>query len=168
MELRHLRYLIAVAEEQSFVAAATRLHLAQPALSRQIRDLETELGIELFVRDSTGTRLTAAGEACLRSARTLLENLDNAIERTRQAEGGLIGTCTIGAGRYPLWNGMLGRLLEHVRSEYPGIEVMVDERGLRSQWDALADAKVDIAFGTAPPSEYAQFVVETHSLDLID
>jgi DNA-binding transcriptional LysR family regulator len=168
MELRHLRYLIAVAEEHSFVAAATRLHLAQPALSRQIRDLETELGIELFVRDSSGTRLTAAGDACLHAARALLENLDNAIERTRQAEHGLIGTCTIGAGRYPLWNGMLPRLLEHVRNEYPGIEVMVDERSLRSQWDALADAKIDIAFGTAPPGEYAQFVVETHSLDLID
>jgi DNA-binding transcriptional LysR family regulator len=168
MELRHLRYLIAVAEEQSFVAAASRLHLAQPALSRQIRDLETELGIELFLRDSSGTRLTAAGEACVRASHTLLDNLDTALERTRQAEHGLVGTCTLGAGRYPLWNGMLGRLLEHVRSEYPGIEIMVDERGLRGQWDALADAHIDIAFGTAPPGDYAQFVVETHSLDLID
>jgi len=168
MELRHLRYLIAVAEENSFVAAASRLHLAQPALSRQIRDLETELGLELFVRDSSGTRLTAAGDACVRASRALLENLDSALERTRQAEHGLVGTCTLGAGRYPLWNGMLGRLLEHVRSEYPGIEIMVDERGLRGQWDALADAHIDIAFGTAPPGDYAQFVVETHSLDLID
>jgi len=168
MELRHLRYLIAVAEEHSFVAAASRLHLAQPALSRQIRDLEAELGIELFLRDSSGTRLTAAGDAVLRSARTLLDDLDSAVERTRQAEHGLVGSCVIGAGRYPLWNGMLGRLLEHVRSEYPGIEIFVDERSLRGQWEALANAQIDIAFGTAPPGDYAQFVVETHSLDLID
>jgi DNA-binding transcriptional LysR family regulator len=168
MELRHLRYLIAVAEEQSFVAAAARLALAQPALSRQIRDLEKEIGVDLFTRDSSGTRLTAAGDVCVRKAREILEDLKASIERARQAEHGLVGRCVLAAGRYPLWNGLLGRLVEHVKWEYPGIEIIVDERSLRSQWEALAACHVDIAFGTAPPTEYMQFVVETHSLDIID
>ena len=168
MELRHLRYLIAVAEEQSFVAAANRLALAQPALSRQIRDLEKEIGVELFARDSSGTRLTAAGDACVRNARRIVEDLRAAIDRARHAEHGLVGKCVLGAGRYPIWNGLLGRLVEHVRAEYPGIEIVVDERSLRSQWDALATCDIDIAFGTAPPTEYMQFVAETHSLDIFD
>lgn len=168
MEIRHLRYLIAVAEEQSFVAAAARLQLAQPALSRQIRDLEREIGVELFIREASGTRLTSGGDACVRSARRLIEDVNAALDRARQAEHGLAGTCIIGAGRYPLWNGLMGRLLEAVRAEFPAIEILIDERSLRTQWDALATAEIDIAFGTAPPAEYVQFAVETHSLDIID
>jgi DNA-binding transcriptional LysR family regulator len=168
MELRHLRYLIAVAEEQTFVAAAHRLALAQPALSRQIKDLEKEIGVELFARESTGTRLTAAGDACVRNARRIVDDLRAAVERARHAEHGLVGKCILGAGRYPLWNGLLGRLVEQIRAEYPGIDIIIDERSLRSQWDALANCDIDIAFGTAPPTEYMQFVVETHSLDIID
>lgn len=168
MELRHLRYLIAVAEEHSFVAAAARLQVAQPALSRQIRDLEKEIGLDLFVRDASGSRLTSAGDACARTARQLLHDVDLAVERARQAAHGLVGKCIIGAGRYPLWNGLFGRLVEQVRDEYSGIEILVEELSLRAQWDALANAEVDVAFGTAPPSEYLQFVVETHSLDVID
>lgn len=168
MEIRHLRYLIAVAEEQSFVAAADRLALAQPALSRQIRDLEKEIGVDLFTRESTGTRLTAAGDACVRTARTIVTELKVALDRARHAEHGLVGRCVLAAGRYPIWNGLLARLVEQVRAEYPGIEIVVDERSLRAQWEALASCDVDIAFGTAPPSEYMQFVVETHSLDIVD
>jgi DNA-binding transcriptional LysR family regulator len=168
MELRHLRYLIAVAEEQSFVAAANRLSLAQPALSRQIRDLENEIGVELFARDACGTRLTAAGDAAVRTAHRVIEDFKTAVDRARHAEHGLVGKLVLGAGRYPLWNGLLGRLVEHVRSEYPGIEIVVDERSLRAQWEALANAEIDIAFGTAPPTDYMQFVVETHSLDIVD
>ena len=168
MEIRHLRYLVAVAEEQSFVAAAARLSLAQPALSRQIRDLEKEIGVDLFTRDSTGTRLTAAGDACVRTARTIITELKVALDRARHAEHGLVGRCILAAGRYPLWNGLLARLVDQVRAEYPGIEIVVDERSLRGQWEALAACDVDIAFGTAPPSEYMQFVVETHSLDIVD
>jgi LysR family transcriptional regulator, hca operon transcriptional activator len=70
LELRHLRYFIAVAEESTLVAAAKRLRVAQPALTRQIHDLEREVGVELFERGARGVELTAAGEVCLRSART--------------------------------------------------------------------------------------------------
>jgi DNA-binding transcriptional LysR family regulator len=160
--------LLAVAEEQSFIAAAARLQLAQPALSRQIQDFERELGTELFLRTSHGTHVTEAGQAAVRSATTIIEGLRDAVERARRAERGLAGICVLGAGRYPMWNGLLARLVEQVRTEYPGIEIVVDERALPAQWEALAACEIDIAFGTAPPAEYGGFVVESHTLDVID
>lgn len=168
MELRHLRYLIAVAEERSFVRAAARLSLAQPALSRQIRDLEHEIGADLFIRESTGTRLTASGEECVRAARAILEDVSGALQRARLAEHGLVGRCVLGAGRYPLWNGLLAKIVEQVKADYPGIDVMVREYSGEQQWDALAAAEADVAFGTAPQAEGMQFSVETHSLDVLD
>ena len=168
MELRHLRYLIAVAEERSFVAAAARLQLAQPSLSRQIRDLEREIGTELFIRESSGTRLTAAGEECVRTARQMLEDVRGALQHARLAENGLVGRCVLAAGRYPLWNGLLARIVEQAHNDYPGIDVVVQEYSAENQWQALADAQVDIAFGTAPSAESMQLAVETHSLDVLD
>src|SRR5262245_13582628 len=150
MELRHLRYLIAVAEEGSFVAAAARLQLAQPALSRQIRDLEQEIGTELFLRESSGTSLTASGEQCARTARAILDDVRDAIQRARLAEHGLVGRCVLGAGKYPLWNGLLARIVEQAHNDYPGVDVVVQEFSSENQWQALANAEVDIAFGTAP------------------
>jgi len=169
MELRHLRYLIAVAEEKSFVAAAARLQLAQPALSRQIHDLEDELGAELFLREPSGTRLTAAGEQCVRTARQILDDVSAAIQHARLAERGLVGRCVVGAGRYPLWNGLLAGVVEQARKDYPGIDVVVQEYASENaQWQALASAEIDIGFGTAPPADSMQFSVETHSLDILD
>src|ERR1041384_2675104 len=85
MELRHLRYFVAVAEEHSFVQAARRLRVAQPALSRQIRDLETEVGVALFHRLPRGVRLTPAGETFLTDARCTLEIAARAIATARRA-----------------------------------------------------------------------------------
>lgn len=83
MELRHLRYFVAVAEEQNVTRAAERLHVSQPPLSRQIRDLEEELGVVLFDRGPKTMRLTSAGELFLEEARQLLEQVEQAIERVR-------------------------------------------------------------------------------------
>jgi DNA-binding transcriptional LysR family regulator len=168
MELRHLRYLIAVAEERSFIAAAAKLRVAQPALSRQIRDLEGELGTPLFVRDSTGTVLTAAGEQCVQAAREILDSVGLAIDRARLAHKGLVGKCIIGAGRYPLWNGLLGRIMEQARADYPGIEVIVEEFSGEKQWQALENAEIDIALGAAVTAESMLLSGATHSVDLLD
>ena len=168
MELRHLRYLIAIAEERSFSAAASRLRLAQPALSRQIRDLERELGTALFVRDSTGTVITAAGEQCAGAARQILDDVSNAIRRARLAHGGLVGRCILGVGRDPLWNGLLGRIVEQARLDFPEIELVVEEFASGDQWTALENAEIDIGFGAAPPAENAQLVGATHSRDVLD
>ena len=86
MELRHLRYFVAVAEEGGFVRASRRLRVAQPALSRQIRDLEREVGVELIDRDprsSRSSRLTAGGEAVLHEAKAILGEVNHAIERAQ-------------------------------------------------------------------------------------
>ena len=100
MELKHLRYLIAISDETTFVRAAERLHLAQPALSRQIHKFEKEIGARVFVRGRTGVTLTAAGEICLEAARDILERVERAANSARMANAGRSGDvfCAIAAG----------------------------------------------------------------------
>src|SRR5262245_19066332 len=96
MDLRHVRYFVAVAEELHFSRAATRVHVAQPALSRQIRALEDELGVRLFERDRRRVALTTAGAAFLDEARFLLERVERAVEVARRADRGELGSLRIG------------------------------------------------------------------------
>jgi DNA-binding transcriptional LysR family regulator len=96
MELRHLRYFVAVAEEMSFTRAAARLHMAQPALSVQIRQLERELGVSLFDRSRRTIMLTEGGNVMLTEARRLLGMLDNAVELVRRTGSGAVGRIAIG------------------------------------------------------------------------
>src|SRR5881394_2803171 len=91
MELRQLRYLIAVAEETTFVRAAERLRLAQPALSRQIHSLEKELGTLVFKRGRAGVTPTIAGEIALTAAKSVVRKVDEAVSRARMADAGRIG-----------------------------------------------------------------------------
>ena len=95
MELRHFRYLVAVSEEGTFVGAAEKLRLAQPALSRQIHNLEKELGTPVFERSRTGVSLTPAGAVCLGAARKILGKVDSAVDRVRLAEVGRVGACSM-------------------------------------------------------------------------
>src|SRR5437879_11454847 len=88
MELRHLRYFVAVAEQGSFLRAASRLRVAQPALSKQIRDLEREVGVKLFERLPRGARVTPAVEHFLRDARNTLESAMRAVATARRADSG--------------------------------------------------------------------------------
>src|SRR5690242_4498675 len=111
MELRHLRYFVAVADEGGFVRAAQRLRVAQPALSRQIRDLERELGAELVRRDMPAGRLTPGGEALVREARAVLAGANHAIDRARQASRGLAGRCALSVGKLSTWGGLTAGLL---------------------------------------------------------
>src|SRR5947209_2313484 len=96
LELRHLRYFLAVAEERSFSHAAERLHMAQPPLSVAIRQLEQEVGAELFERGSRGVTLTPAGRALLDGTRGTLEGLDRALATARRAAAGELGTVRVG------------------------------------------------------------------------
>ncbi len=154
MELRHLRYFVAVAEEGGFVRAARRLRVAQPALSRQIRDLEREVGVELVDRDPRSSRLTPGGEAVLHEARAILEQVNHAIERARRAPRGLAGRCSVCTGRLPTWNGMVAGLLTTIRRDYPMVEVAVSEAVTRVQWLAIRSGKSDLGIGIAPTREF--------------
>jgi DNA-binding transcriptional LysR family regulator len=105
MELRHLRYFVAVGEEQHFGRAADRLHVAQPALSRQIQDLEREIGFLLFDRLPRGVRLSAAGKLFLTDARRILQDVDEAKRRAERIALGKAGTLRIGIATAIAWHG---------------------------------------------------------------
>ena len=96
MELRHLRYFVAVAEAENVTRAATRLHVSQPALSRQIHDLEDEIGFQLFERSAKALRLTAAGKTFLTEARAVLQHAEDAVKKARAAAGGTQGEIHVG------------------------------------------------------------------------
>ena len=155
MELRHLRYFVAVAEEGGFVRAARRLRVAQPALSRQIRDLEREVGVELVERVARSSRLTPAGEAVLHEGKAILDQVNHAIERARRARRGLAGRCSVCAGRLPTWNGIVGGLLAAIRRDYPMVELDVSEGVTRVQWMAIRSGKSDLGIGIAPTREFS-------------
>src|SRR6516225_9493053 len=104
MELRHLRYFQSVAENKGFVKAASILHVAQPALSRQIRDLERELGVRLFERAKSGVKLTFAGQCFLEDVQRIFNILENAEARARRAESGFIGSLSIGVVESFAWH----------------------------------------------------------------
>ena len=103
MELRHLRYFVAIAEEQSFTRAAERLWIAQPGLSTQMRRLEDELGIQLLERHSRGINLTRAGELFLERARAVLAASDLAAATGRDLEAGVVGSVRLGVAGGPAW-----------------------------------------------------------------
>ena len=105
MELRHLRYFVAIAEERSFTRAAERLWVAQPGLSTQIRRLESELGIQLFERHTRGVDLTDAGEVFLERARTALAAVDAARSTGHDLEEGLVGSVRLGIVSGAGWPG---------------------------------------------------------------
>jgi LysR family hca operon transcriptional activator len=128
LELRHLRYFVAVAEEGSLtVAAERRLHTAQPSLSRQIRDLEHEVGVELLVRNARGTELTDSGRAFLSHARLALVQVEAAIEAARRAAHPAKPTFALGflTGQEMDW---LPEAMRILRDELPNIEVSVSSQ----------------------------------------
>jgi DNA-binding transcriptional LysR family regulator len=168
MELRHLRYFVAVAEEGTFVRAAERLHLAQPALSRQIRDLEREVGVELLERGPRAVRLAPAGEASLRGAREVLRDTELAIDRARRTSRGRAGRCSVCAGKLPTWNGFTGHLATRMQRDYPLVELVISEGALERQWDAIRDGTADLGLGGRPPASYAELSFQTLGAEVFD
>lgn len=151
MELRHLKYFVAVAETGSLtVAAGRRLHTSQPSLSRQIRDLEDEVGAALFSRSARGVELTAAGKAFLDHARLALAQVDAATEAARRASQPAKKVFALGflTGQEMTW---LPRAMQVLRDELPNIDVTVSSHYSPDLADALARGKLDLAFLRAEP-----------------
>src|ERR1700758_4490383 len=107
MELRHLRYFVAVGEDQHYGRAAQRLRVAQPALSRQIQNLEEEIGFKLFERLPRGVKITAAGKLFLEDARRILYEVDDAIIRGKRIASGSTGTLRVGFVQSLSWHGIV-------------------------------------------------------------
>ena len=149
MELRHLRYFVVVAEELSFTAAAQRLHISQPPLSQQIRDLETEVGTELLRRTSRRVELTPAGAAFLRHARAVLEQVGQAADQARAIGRGLSGKLDIGMTGSVLL-GPLAQLVADYAAAYPQVAVRLHEMPPMDQIAALHDRRTDVSFLRCP------------------
>jgi LysR family hca operon transcriptional activator len=151
MELRHLRYFLAVAEEGSLtVAAVRRLHTSQPSLSRQLRDLEEEVGAELFLRGSRGVELTPAGRAFLEHARLALSHAAEAAEAARRAARPLkhrFSVCFL-SGQEVDW---LPRVMQLLRSDLPNIDFRVSSLHSPVVADAVQRGEVDLGFSRLEP-----------------
>jgi DNA-binding transcriptional LysR family regulator len=154
MDLRQLKSLVAVSEEKTFVQASRRLNVTQPALSRQIRTFEKEIGTAVFQRGRAGATLTPAGEICLAAARSIVARVEQAVSDSRLASAGKAGTCTIYVSQWCVWTGFTGRLLNHLAKTDPGIEITVREGETGRQWECLRRGHVDISVATAPRDGY--------------
>ena len=146
MELRHMRYFVAIAEERSFTRAAERLWVAQPGLSTQIRRLEAELGVRLFVRHTRGVDLTEAGELFLERVRATLAAAELAAVTGSDLAAGLVGTLRIGLSTPARW-GSASSLLDTFARTHPSIEVTIVEAYGGSLARDLRDGRLDAVLG---------------------
>lgn len=166
MELRHLRYFEAVARHSHVTRAAAELHIAQPALSKQISQLEQELGIALFDRVGRNVRLTEAGEALLPHARAVMAQIEAARAEMAERIGLRRGRATIGA---PPTVGMqlLPPVLTAFNRQYPGIELRLHESGVQTLLDLLETGLTDVAIVTLPVEDGHLTVVPLFSEEMV-
>ena len=154
MDLRQIRYFIAVAEERSFTVAARRLNLSQPPLSQQIQSLEAALGAQLLYRTSRRVELTQAGEALLARARAIQQQIRLAEDEVRSIGAGLVGTLDIGATGSIL-RGRLADLLAAYRKDAPAVKMTVHEQAPALQIAALLNRTTNISLNRSIPTEDA-------------
>ena len=154
MELRHLRYFQAVAEELSYSRAAQRLRIAQPALSRAVQEVEAALGAQMLERNRRTVRLTPAGRVLLREAAILFERWDEAMRRVRRTAAGEEGELRIGYIGPPT-QPFLGKLLREYRRRYPLVSLHLEERTPERVWEMLAKGRLSLAFTRPVPTAEA-------------
>ncbi len=150
MELRHLHYFVAVAEEENFTRAAARLHVSQPPLSRQIRDLEEELGVKLFHRDSKSVRLTDAGRVFLHEILPVLGQLENAVGVVRAVAKGERGEIHVGFAP-SLTVEILPRALRYFEKAHPGVTVQLRDLSTQEMLAGLREHSLDVALMIRAP-----------------
>jgi DNA-binding transcriptional LysR family regulator len=169
MELRHLRYFVAVGEEQHYGRAAERLHLAQPALSRQIQDLEEEIGVKLFDRLARGVKISAAGASFLDDARRILQQVNEATMRAGRVARGQSGVLRVGFTESASWHGVVPDSFRQLRQRQPDVELQLYPTASLEQIEAVRAGRLDAGFVFSMPQsdrELGQMPVAIHHLVL--
>jgi DNA-binding transcriptional LysR family regulator len=146
MELRHLRYFLALAEEQNFTRAAARIGIGQPPLSQQIRDLENEIGAQLFHRVPHGAELTAAGEAFLPEAKAAIDAAERAKLSARRANRGETGRLTLGFTASSAFNVIVSATIRQYRSLWPDVRLSLIEMNSAGLMERLMRGEIDATF----------------------
>lgn len=150
MELRHLRYFVAVAEELSFTRAAARLHIGQPPLSHQIQQLESEVGAQLLDRSKRWVRLTQAGKLFLEDARRVLALSEQAMQTARRAERGEAGELRVGFTYSTPLTPLFASVVNRYRQQYPGVTLTLHELPTVPQIAAIAERELDLGLVRPP------------------
>ena len=146
MELRHLRYFVAVGEEQHYGRASRRLRVAQPALSRQIQDLEEEIGFKLFERLPRGVKLNPAGKLFLDDARRILQEISDAAARAARVARGRSGTLRVGFTENASWRGVVPDSFRRFREQQPDAELQLHPAASLDQIEAIRAGRLDAGF----------------------
>ena len=165
MELRHLRYFVAVGEEEHFGRAAARLHVVQPALTRQVRQLEDELGCALFERLKRGVRLTEAGKSFLEEARRVLADLGHGVDRTRLVAQGKVGRLRVGFSDTATYSGELPSILHEFRTRWPDVRLELFPSSSVVAGEQLRRQEVDVAFVYLLPTNLRELRTHTISVE---
>jgi len=146
MELRHLRYFVAVGDEEHYGRAALRLRVVQPALSRQIQDLEEEVGFKLFERLPRGVKLSPAGKLFLEDARRILQGVNEAAARAARVARGQSGTLRVGFSENASWRGVVPESLRRFREIQPDAELQLQPLPSLEQLEAIRSGRLDAGF----------------------
>jgi DNA-binding transcriptional LysR family regulator len=155
MELRHLRYFIATAEEENVSRAALKLHVSQPAISRQIQDLESELGFKLFERHAKSLKLTEAGKVFLADAKALLQRADESVKNARAVAGGARGELRVGYAP-SLTVRILPPTLRAFQAQFPGVRVALHDLSADEMLEGLREEKLHVALTVLPEKATAR------------
>jgi DNA-binding transcriptional LysR family regulator len=169
MELRHLRYFVAVGEEQHYGRASRRLRVAQPALSRQIQDLEEEVGFKLFDRLPRGVKLSVAGKLFLEDARRILQAVSEATARAAHMARGQSGTLRVGFPENASWHGVVPNSFRRFREQQPDAELQLHPAASLEQSDSIRSGRLDAGFVNFMPKadpELDQLAVAVHHVEL--
>src|SRR6266568_5818722 len=169
MELRHLRYFVAIGEEENYRRAAQRLNVAQTALSTQIQDLEAELGFKLFDRLPRGVKLSAAGRLFLEDARRILQQVSEAAARAARVARGQSGTLRVGFTENASWRGVVPDSFRRFREQQPDAELQLQPAPSLEQLDAIRSGSLDAGFLNFMPkadSELDQLLVAMQHVEL--
>lgn len=158
MELRHLRYFIAVAEEQNVTRAAERLHVSQPPLTRQIQDLEAELGVELFARTAKTIRLTEAGRVFLRESKAAMQRVEAAVTAVRAAAVGKASELHIGHAPSATAD-LLPAVLRAFHKALPAVRVTLHDMTATEILDGLRETRLDAGFLVKPEKKLPRDLV---------